>query len=331
MRSWTSSRLAFRPHLPAWAIACLSGLAACAPLAAREGAEAPAAAEPATGEPSDRVPAEEDVLRLLGLEESDIPTYSAVRLADGESIVVDGRLDEPAWKAAVRSPRFVDLVNGREARFDTRAAVRWDDEFLYVGYWVEEPDVAAELTRRDAPIYTENDVEIFIDGAGGYYELEINALGTLYEAFFVWEDAYEEHFAALPGFRRDGAGVIAFNGVEFTTHPRGPRIGFMQWDFPGLRSAVHVDGTLNDPGDRDAGWTVEFALPWKGMEALAVTDGRALPPKDGDVWRIDFSRFNKYPSADSPESHGSKGWAWSRHGAWDSHIPECFVRVTFSR
>ena len=63
----------------------------------------------------------------------------------------------------------------------------------------------------------------------------------------------------------------------------------MDWDFPGLSAAVHVDGTLNDDRDIDRGWTVELAFPWKGMEVLA--QGRPLPPKDGDVWRMDFSRF----------------------------------------
>ncbi|NIP92155.1 MAG: polyhydroxyalkanoate depolymerase, partial [Akkermansiaceae bacterium] len=118
----------------------------------------------------------------------------------------------------------------------------------------------------------------------GYYELEINALGTLYEAFFVWQSDYVSGgFAADPSFRRDAKGVINFNGVGFKSHPRGRRIGFMRWDFPGLRSAVHVDGTLNDDSDRDNGWSVEFAFPWHsaGMHALARADKRAVPPHDG--------------------------------------------------
>ena len=36
----------------------------------------------------------------------------------------------------------------------------------------------------------------------------------------------------------------------------------------GLRVAVRVDGTLNDPTDEDRGWTVEIALPWAGMAAF---------------------------------------------------------------
>src|SRR5258706_175303 len=75
----------------------------------------------------------------------------------------------------------------------------------------------------------------------------------------------------------------SFNGVGFTNHPRGGRLGQFEWSFPGMKTAVHLDGTVNDDSDTDRGWTVELAFPWKGLKWLA-TDGRALPPKDGDVW-----------------------------------------------
>ena len=91
--------------------------------------------------------------------------------------------------------------------------------------------------------------------------------------------------------------------------------------------AVYIDGTLNDHSDRDRGWTVELAFPWRGMQPLAMADGRALPPRDGDVWRIDFSRFNQYHEARPAQDSG--GWAWSAHGVWDSHIPEVFPYIKF--
>ncbi len=259
--------------------------------------------------------------------EEKIAHYTAHR-ASGP-IRIDGRLDEPSWQAAPRSLRFADLISGQAAIHETRAAVLWDDEHLYVGFWVEEPDVQATLTERDAPIYTNNDVEVFIAGADGYYEFEINALGTLYEVFFLWEEAYgRKGYDQLPEFRRGAQGVRPFNGVGLSNHPRGPRIGFWNWDFPGLKSAVQVDGTLNDSRDRDRGWTVELAFPWQGMKALARGDGRSLPPRDGEVWRMDFSRFNQYKEA--PPARDSGGWAWSPHGVWDSHVPECFPYIHFS-
>ena len=79
---------------------------------------------------------------------------------------------------------------------------------------------------------------------------------------------------------------------------------------------------------RDRGWTVELAFPWDGLRDLA--DGRSLPPKNGDVWRIDCSRFEKI-GRDREVLDPCVGWTWNRHGHYDSHIPEVFPYVTFSK
>lgn len=256
-----------------------------------------------------------------------VARYTAYRAL--APLTVDGKLDERSWALAPRSPRFVDLITGRPTIHDTRAAVLWDDDYLYVGYWVEEPFVAAALTERDSLIWSENDVELFIAGKDAYYEFEINALGTIYEALFIWEDAYQrDGYERSPELARTAPGAKPWNGVGFTTHPRGPRIAFFSWDLPGLKTGVDVDGTINDNSDRDRGWTAEIAIPWSGLARLAQGDGRALPPRDGDVWRMDFSRFNTYREARPAEDSG--GWAWNAHGIWDSHIPELFPYIRFS-
>ena len=127
----------------------------------------------------------------------------------------------------------------------------------------------AHLTERDALIYEENDVEFFIAGENVYYEFQINALGTIYEVFFVWEEAYERAgYHLRPEFKRDVPGVRPFNGVGFK-HPRGLRIGYWNLDLNGLQSAVNIQGTLNDSSDKDKGWTVELAIPWKSLEPFS--------------------------------------------------------------
>ncbi|MAG70122.1 MAG: polyhydroxyalkanoate depolymerase [Acidobacteria bacterium] len=264
---------------------------------------------------------------MIPCADAGIPRYTAYRTTG--AIDVDGRLDDAAWERAPRSSRYVDLVSGGPTIHDTRAALVWDAEQLYVGIWLEEPDVRGDLTERDDLIYNDNDAEIFIAGRDAYYEFEINALGTIYEVFFVWEEAYESGgFAQVPELRRDHEQVRAFNGVGLKNHPRGARIGSWAWDYPGISWGVDVDGTLNDATDRDRGWTVELAFPWAGMELLARADGRALPPEDGDTWQIDFSRFNQYREA--PPAGDTGGWAWSPHHVWDSHVPECFPYIEFS-
>ena len=254
--------------------------------------------------------------------QNEIASYTAYRVQTPPTI--DGKLDEACWQQAPRSPSFRDLISGEATPYDTRAAVVWDEQFLYIGYWIEEPDVRAHLTERDAPIYKDNDVELFIAGQDAYYEFEINALGTIYEVFFIWDEAYERAgYHLKPEFKRGVPGVRPFDGVGFR-HPRGPRTGYWNYDLEGLQSAVDIQGTLNDSSDKDQGWTVELAIPWKSLEPLC--GGRALPPREGDIWRMDFSRFNQYKTS----GNDSGGWAWSPHGVWDSHVPELFTQVRFS-
>ncbi|ULQ54581.1 carbohydrate-binding family 9-like protein [Flavihumibacter fluvii] len=258
-------------------------------------------------------------------KEEEIPHYTAYKVK--KAPVIDGRLDEEIWTTSIRSPQFKDLIYGTNTFLDTRAAVRWDNEYLYVAYWIDEPDLKATHTVRDALIYEDNDVELFVAGTDGYYEFEINALGTIYEVLFFWEDAFEKKgYSKKPEFNKNSTGAKPFNGVGYR-HPRGQRIGFWNWDFPGLKKAVQVNGTINDGKDTDKGWTVELALPWKGFDILAKGDGRALPPKNNDTWRMDFSRFNTYKDKTGKDSGG---WAWSPHGVWDSHVPECFTYIHFS-
>lgn len=256
-----------------------------------------------------------------------VPHYTAYHVS--KPVTIDGKLEEECWKKAPRSPRFVDILTGAPALHDTRVAVLWDETNLYVGFWLEEPNVQATFTNHNSPIYENNDAEVFIAGKDSYYEFEINALNTVYEAFFMWADTYDKDgFAAEPAFARSNPLVKPFNGVGYTNHPRGLRLGSWAWTLPGLRTAVYLDGTLNNDKDKDRGWTVELAFPWQGMNWLAKADRRALPPRPGDVWRMDFSRFNQYKAP--PPARDSGGWFWNPHGIWDSHIPECFPAIHFS-
>ncbi len=269
----------------------------------------------------------EDTLKNSPCEQFEIPNYQAYKISDPPTI--DGRLDELEWQLAPQSPNFRDLITGSETVHDTRAAVLWDDEYLYVGYWIEEPDLQASITERDGLIYQNNDVELFIAGQDAYYEFEINSFGTIYEVFFIWEEAYKKGgFDKVEGLGLGEPGRRAFNGVGYKNHPRGPRMGFFNWDLKGLQSAVFTDGTINDNKDRDRGWTVELALPWSSISILTKGDSRSVPPLPNDIWRMDFSRFNQYKEAAPAKDSGS--WAWSPHGIWDSHVPECFTFVTFS-
>jgi hypothetical protein len=226
---------------------------------------------------------------------------------------IDGKLDEPGWRAAPWSDAFVDIEGDRQPapRFRTRAKMLWDDEYFYVGADLEEPHLWATLTARDSVIFQDNDFEVFIDPDGdthAYYELEINALGT------VWD------LLLIKPYRDGGPAVHA-------------------WDIAGLQSAVDVRGTLSRPADQDEGWSVEIAMPWKVLREAAAT---RKPPQASEQWRVNFSRVQwrlditdgRYAKRLKPGTKDplpENNWVWSAQGAINMHMPERWGIVQFSR
>jgi hypothetical protein len=253
--------------------------------------------------------------------------YTCYRAAG--PIVVDGHLDEASWRLAPKSAPFVDIVTGEPAWFDTRVSLLWDDQHLYFGFYVEENDVWGTMTKRDSKIWEENDVEVFIAGGDAYYEFEVNCLNTVYEVFWIWKDIHRAggRYWNRPEFDPATQRTMVLDGVGGHVHERGERWGFLDWDYPDLRTAVHVDGVVNSRTRTDRGWTVELAFPWRGL--VDIADGRSLPPRNGDVWRIDCSRFEKI-GRNGETLDPCVGWTWNQHGHYDSHIPEVFPYVTFS-
>jgi hypothetical protein len=225
--------------------------------------------------------------------------------------VIDGKLDDAAWDSASWTDDFVDIEGDLKPkpRFRTQVKMLWDDEYFYVAADMEEPHLWGTLTERDAVIYYDNDFEIFIDPDGdthNYYELEINALGT------VWDLLLTRPY-------RDGGHAVD------------------SWNITGLKSAVHLDGTLNDPSDTDRGWSVEIAMPWKVLEECAWHGG---PPRDWETWRVNFSRVQwrheitdgMYAKAINPatgKSYPENNWVWSPQGLIAMHYPEMWGCVMF--
>lgn len=234
--------------------------------------------------------------------------YIAYRTA--EPLLVDGKLDEAAWLKAEWTDDFIDIEGPAKPkpRFRTRAKLLWDDDYLYFAVEMEEPDLWATLKERDSVIFHDNDIELFIDPDGSthrYLELEINQFGT------AWDLLLAKPY-------RDGERV--------------PYTGF---DFHGLKIGRELRGTLNQPGDRDQGWTVEVAVPWR---ALRETYGDPLRPKAGEQWRLNFSRVQwqtngqqqKLRDAATGKPLPEANWVWSPQGVIDMHYPEMWGVVQFS-
>jgi hypothetical protein len=115
----------------------------------------------------------------------------------------------------------------------------------------------------------------------------------------------------------------------------GPAIN--NWDINGLKSAIHLDGTLNDPNDTDRAWYVELAIPLK-----ALNENNSGPkPADGAHWRINFSRvqwrysvvngnYQKDVNPETGKSWPEDNWVWSPQAVVDMHRPELWGILQFS-
>jgi hypothetical protein len=252
-----------------------------------------------------------------------------------EPISLDGDIHKPAWQDAEWA-YLSDMVTGDLTQYSTRVATLWDDTHFYIAFDLEEPYVAATMTERDQLLFLENIVEVMIDGTECYYELQVNPLNTIYEVFFIWKenmargcrfdvpefDVYQDSAVTFGG-DYDRSGPTFWRG----THPRGLRWAFLGYDLPGLRTAVDIDGHLNDPTVPHVGWTVEIALPWTSLEWLRWM--RPLPPRPGDMWRMFFGRFDKR-IVDGVEVQPHPAQSLSPQKIYDTHIPERWAAVVMT-
>jgi hypothetical protein len=237
-----------------------------------------------------------------------VPRHYDCHFTNGK-IVVDGRLDEKAWRTAPWSSAFVDIATAKPALsfLHTRFKMLWDSNYCYIAACLFEPDIQSSLLHRDDTVYHDNDFEVFIDPDGdglNYYELEINALGTVMDLFMN------------------------------KPYNRGGKAD-MDWNFKGLRRGVAVYGTLNNPDDTDSRWTVELAIPWRAL-------GTRKPPADGDTWRFNFSRV-EWPFVSSNERYVKKkdsvtgknlpemNLVWSPQGVVNMHVLSRWGYVTFDK
>ncbi len=86
---------------------------------------------------------------------------------------------------ALPAQSLVDARHGGQPRLSTAVRVGLRDGALLVRFDARDDGVVATLTQRDAPLWKEDVVEVFLsplDPPRTYYEFEVNPLGTLFDA-----------------------------------------------------------------------------------------------------------------------------------------------------
>ena len=198
--------------------------------------------------------------------ETDIVTREAICRRAIKPPVLDGKLDDKCWEQAVPIAQFASFwEKAKTPRVGTRAYLVWDDEALYYGAAMNDNELRAHGTKRNDTLWDGDVFEMFFKPSvekPAYYEFQANPRELVFEC----------------AFPRRGQGP-----KDFTKAP-----------ILGNKAAVALNGTLDHPGDRDKGWTVEGRIPWT---AFAPTGGK---PKPGDEWRFAMCRYDYGPDGTKP-------------------------------
>jgi hypothetical protein len=143
----------------------------------------------------------------------------------------------------------------------TEVRLLWDKEYLYVGFRAYDKDVWSYLTERNARTCSEDVLEIFLKthpDKEPYFNFEINALGTIYDAY---------------NLKRGAGGEDCHR--------------WSMWDIQGMKVAVYVNGELNNPDVIDEYWQLEVAIPFAELPSL-----KGASPQAGDTWLFHVSRYD---------------------------------------
>src|SRR5688572_16180481 len=162
------------------------------------------------------------------------PTVEAARLAEGESIELDGRLDEAVWSRALPAKDFIqiDPSNGRPATERTEVRIAFDADALYMGVTAfdSDPDGWLGFERRRDQFLGADDrfmwtIDTFLDARSGYF-FEMNPSGLMADSWFgingdnrQWDGIWDARA------RRSEIGWILEIKIPFRTRSEERRVG----------------------------------------------------------------------------------------------------------
>lgn len=226
-------------------------------------------------------------LALLAARPAQPVEYEIHRAAG--KVVIDARLDEPAWRAAepVGDFHFNWYESGDKEQ--TVAKLLWDDDNLYVSWRARDRHISAYERKRHGPVSKDDCVEIFIAPnpakIRNYYTFEINAIGTM----------------------------LNRNRADWYT-------GGPNWEPEGMEYRTSFQGQeKKDESPDDREWIVEAAIPLRNFSRDAVR----TPPREGDEWRLNLQRLG---GKTNPQL---TSWSPIPAPAKTFHTPEAFAKVVF--
>lgn len=247
----------------------------------------------------------------------DLPrTYLAYHL-NGQTINIDGKLDDPAWEAVPWTENFVD-IRGAEypvPYFTTKVKARWDDQRLYVGARMQETHFWGNFTQDESPLWQENAFELFVvpDGSmHNYKELQISVRNVSWD--LLLRKAYMDFGDAC--------------GDKYS-------LADSSWDSHMVK-ATYTDGIVNDINGTGTYWSAEWSFSFAALANHTNKQSSRSAPDAGEVWFFEFARPEYKPKVVNgqyvkDENAATEWWSWQPTGAINLHIPSRFGLVQFKK
>ena len=242
---------------------------------------------------------------MMAPSEEPMPAQEATIQKAVDPIVMDGKLDEQAWKDAAPLP--INVLHNQKGKTLEKPAgfgrITCDDENIFIAFEVTDDDVCAlGAGRDDVDLAPPNDlVEVFLDVNNDdhhFFEFHVNPLNGFTDLFILRPPKDTPLHQRLPSYK----------------------IMFMrEYNLPAFETAVQVAGTLNDSEQKDVGWTAEIRLPYA---SLLLPNGQKKP-KAGDVWRIQLVIQN------GGSANRYVNWSPS-YDNWYHHSIATFGRIKFA-
>jgi hypothetical protein len=217
-----------------------------------------------------------------------------VRRTD-KPITINADWDKPVWQS-------VNSINlkcsmGKQPEYSpvTRAKLRWDEQYVYVIFQVQDKYVKATATEYNEQVCKDSCVEFFFtpdqNTKKGYFNIETNCIGTI-----------------LMRYQK---------GINTDVHPLESDV----LDKIKIATSLPKGEPIEEEIGKPVNWTLEYALPWRILcDYINVAE-----PAAGVKWRANF-----YKCADDTSNPHWFTWSKIPLEKPNFHVPEYFGYLEFN-
>lgn len=200
---------------------------------------------------------------------------------------ITAQTDDPAWATAAVIPALTMSLGPQSeglTALPTEVRLLWDPQYLYIRVRCEDASIYTPVTGRDAPLYSGDTIEIFLDPTGDgkqYVELQVNPNNDVLDILHL----HTGEPTTGPTLLLDSP-----ENIREQWHLR-------EWTYPGWRTAAAKTPT---------GWLIDAALP-----AAPLLKRLGLPRYQPMTLRANILRYDYLVRSEKPDDKALIDMNWA--------------------